>query len=398
MNGGFEAARRRVASGAALLLALMVGAACGDGQATTHDATEHVHEAASHDHHELEADMVVLDSARIAVAGIRVDTVAVVESSALRVTGAITYDQDRYSHIGPKGAGRIVELRADLGSRVRAGQVLALLESAEVGALRAGLAEAETLVRIAGENREREARLEAQGISSRREVLEAEAELARAEAAHRSIREQLRVLGAEGGEGGSFALVAPFDGVVVEKHASRGEVVGPESTLFTVADLSELWIELDIFERDLRRVAPGQRVAVSVEAYPGRVFEGAIVRIGDVVDPATRAVRARVEVRNRDGALKPGMFASAVIRVGGGEPLVVVPQDAVQQTAAGRVVFVPGEHAGEYRAQPVELGDVLEDGRVVVQQGLVPGARVVVAGAFALRSELARGEFGEHSH
>ena len=207
------------------------------------------------------------------------------------------------------------------------------------------------------------------------------------------------LLGAGHGEGGQFAITAPFDGVVVEKHATLGEVASPSDRLFTVADLSRVWIELDIYERDLSRVAVGQPVAVTTAAYPGRTFPGRIVYLGDVLDPERRTVRARVEIPNTGRALKPGMFAKATIQVGGGgAPLVVVPQDAVQEIDGRQVVFVPGERAGEFRPVPVEVGQPLDGGRVAVLSGLAPGSRLVVSGAFLLKSELAKGEIGEHGH
>ena len=345
------------------------------------------------------ADVVVLDSAAVRLGGIQVGEAGTVTTTNLTVTGTITYDANRVSHIGARTDGRVVEVRADLGMRVRRGQALLHLESPQVGQIRAEEREAEALVRIARENFAREQRLEQQGISSRKELLEAEAELRRAEASLQSAEAQLQVLGAGHGTGGHFDIASPFAGVVVARDVSLGEMATPGDTLFTLADLSEVWIELDIFERDLARVRVGQEVVVTTTAYASRTFLGRIVYIGDILDPSKRTVRARVEIPNADGALKPGMFATANIQVGAGGPaLVVVPQDAVQEVEQKQVVFVPGDRMGEFRAVPVEVGETLDGGRVVIRSGLQSGARIVVAGAFALRSELAKGEIGEHGH
>lgn len=349
-------------------------------------------------HYESESPVVTLDSVAISMADIRVGTAAVVETSRLPVTGTITYDQNRVSHIGPRTEGRVIELRADLGSRVQGGQVLAVLESPAVGATRADLHEAEALLRIQTENYGREKRLEAQGISSRKELLDAEAALRRVEAAVQSATERLRTLGAGHGEGGQFAIVAPFAGVIVQKHATLGEVAGPSDQLFTVADLSRLWIELDIFESDLQRVSTDQPVTVGTAAYSGAAFSGRIAYIADVLDPERRTVRARVEVDNPDRLLKPGMFATAEIEVGSGEPVVVVPRQAVQEVEGRQVVWVPGEMQGQFRTNPVEIGAATGDGRVRILSGLAAGTPVVVAGAFTLKAELSKGEFGGHGH
>lgn len=376
-----------------LVGALAIGA-CGGGDAAPA-------ETAAAEEHAGEEGVVVLDTAAIRLGGIQVGEVQSVTTTALAVTGSITFDADRVSHVGSRSNGRIVAVRSDLGAQVARGQALATLESVEVGQIRAEEREAEALLKIAQENYAREQRLAEQGISSRKELLEAEAMLRRAEAALHSAEDRLQVLGAshDHGAGGEFTLVAPFAGVVVARDASLGEMATPADTLFTVADLSEVWIELDIFERDLARVRRGQSVAVLVSAYPSRSFPGRIVYVGDVLDPAKRTVRARVEIPNRDGALKPGMFATANIQVGGGgRPMAVVPQDAVQTVEGKLVVFVPGDAPGEFRTVAVEVGPTTDGNRVVILSGIAPGSRVVTVGAFALRSELSKGEIGEHGH
>lgn len=351
------------------------------------------------EHSENETQEVQLDTMQIRLAAIVVSNAETVTGSGLAVTGTITYDANRVTHIGARTDGRVLALRADLGTRVRRGQVLVELESPEVGGLRADEQEARALVRIASENYARERRLEQQGISSRKELLEAERELRRAEASMRSARARLNVYGATHGTGGHFDLLAPFAGVVVGRDVSLGEMATPADTLLTIADLSRVWIELDVFERDLGRVNLGQPVSVSVTAAPERKFPGRIVYLGDVLDASRRTVRARVEIPNQNGFLRPGMFANASIDVGAGGPVsAAVPAAAVQEVEGEKVVFVPGAGTGQFRAVRIELGEQLDGGRVIIRSGLAPGARVVVAGAFALRSELSKGEIGEGGH
>lgn len=376
---------------------------CGKEAAPTGDAegasaTAEASGAAAKEEHGA-SEVVVLDTAGVRLAGIRLDTASTITTSGLAVTGTITYDANRVSHIGARTEGRVVSLRVPLGARVGAGQTLALLESPAVGQIRAQEREAEELRGIARENFAREQRLAAQGISSRKELLDAEAELRRTEAALRSAEAQLAALGAGHGSGGQFGLTAPFAGIVVARDASIGEMASPTDTLFTVADLSRVWIELNVFERDLARVRVGQSVGVSVTAYPGRTFPGRIVYLGAALDPESRTVPARVEIPNGDRALKPGMFASASIQVSeGGAPVVVVSKDAVQEVEGKSVVFVPGTKPGEFRTVAVEVGEPVGNNRVTILSGLTAGARVVVAGAFALRSELAKSEIGEGGH
>ncbi|MDX2208704.1 MAG: efflux RND transporter periplasmic adaptor subunit [Gemmatimonadales bacterium] len=388
-----KSAVHRHVSLAILLAGGLVAGSCG-GDVPVTDAEAEVHS---------ETEGVTLDTVAIRLSGIQLAVVDSVTTTGLEVTGSITYDANRVSHIGARTNGRIVQMRADLGTRVAAGQVLVILESAAIGQLRAEERQFEELVRIARENHAREQRLSEQGISSRKELLDAEAELRRNEAALRSAEEQLRVLGAghgtdgQFGVGGQFGVAAPFAGVVVAREASLGEMADPSDTLFTVADLSRLWIELDIFERDLANVRTGQTVTVAVTAYPGRTFPGRIVYVGAIVDPVKRTVRARVEIPNPGGALKPGMFATATVQVGGtGAASAVVPQSAVQELQGRKVVFVPGDAAGEFRPVRVVVGATLDGDRIIILSGLAPGSRVVTTGAFALRSELAKGEIDDH--
>ena len=382
----------------AMLFALLAIGACGDKKAETEEAAPVATEAAEGEEHE--AEVVLLDSTALRISNISVASVAFTTAMGLRVTGTITYDANRVSHVGPRIDGRIVRVAADVGSRVGAGQTLAILESPQIGELRVTQREAAALLRIARENYAREQRLEQQGISSRKELLDARADLSRAEASVESAIERLRVMGATGqGSGGQYALTAPFGGIIVARDANLGEMASPSDQLFTVANLTRVWIELDIYERDLSRVRPGQSVQVTTTAYGARTFPGRIVYVGAIVDPEKRTVRARVEIPNANGALRPGMFATARIEVGGaGEPTVTVPQSAIQELEGRKVVFIQGTRAGEFLPVPIVTGETTDDGKVVVVSGLKAGDRIVVSGAFALRSELAKGEIGEHGH
>jgi cobalt-zinc-cadmium efflux system membrane fusion protein len=371
--------------------------ACGEGGAGT--------EAQAPDEHEGESALggsgteVHLDAHALSLSDIELGHATEETAGGLSVTGTITFDQDRVSRVGAKAQGRILNLPAKVGSRVKEGEILAHLESPEVGAIRAEAHEAEALVEISRENHARETRLEAQGISSRRELLEAEAELRRAEAKFQSATERLRVLGADvHGDGGHFDVLSPFAGVVVERAAGRGEVVGTEDDLFTVADLRSLWIELDVYERDLHRATLEQSVGITTEAWPDRIFEGQIVYVADILDTERRTVRARVEVENHDGALKPGMFATATIQSENGHSVVAVPRDAVQTLEGEEVVWVPGEEEGEFFTVLVLLGEELPGDRVEIASGIEPGEVLVIGGAFTLKAELAKGEFGGHAH
>jgi cobalt-zinc-cadmium efflux system membrane fusion protein len=341
---------------------------------------------------------VHLDSVAMEIAGIEVGMAEQVLASEFSVTGRVSFDEDRVSHLGPRTEGYVQDIPGELGADVVPGELLAVLESPEVGARRADLSEARLILQIAEENFERQERLEAQGISSRRELLDAEAELRRSQASVQRASERLIALGASEGEGAEFTLRAPYAGVIVEKHATRGEIVAPTDRLFTVADLSNLWIELDIYERDLPKVREGQSVTVTTSAYPNELFEGIIVYLADILDAERRTVHARVEVENRNRMLRPGMFATASVALPEGTPVVALPRDAVQSVEGTDVVWVPGEEPGEFVGRPVLTGQELPGDRIEILSGLAVDEPVVLSGAFTLKSEHEEGEFGGHAH
>lgn len=362
----------------------------------------HEEEAAATESRPVDGPTTVhLDDEALGLADIELDSARMVPVGGLELTGMITFDQDRVSHVGPKTSGRVVELAARLGDEVVSGQTLAHLESPDVGALRAELDEAASLTAIARERLDRQRRLEEQGISSRREVLTTEAEFHEVVAARESAEERLRVLGASAhGDGGHFDIVSPYSGRVVQRQAGRGEVVGPDDRMFTVADLSLLWLELDAFEHQLSRVAEGSMADVRTPAWPDRVFVGRVAQVDDLLDPSRRSVTVRVEIDNADLRLKPGMFASAVLRPAAGDErrVLSIPRDAVQEVDGGASVWLSTGRPGEYVARRVEVGSELPGSRIEVISGLGSGELLVVRGAFTLKAESSRGDFGGHGH
>lgn len=365
----------------------------------------------AHDEHgeegEHEEGVVELTPEAHARAGIET---AVVQNQALgaelETTGQVGFNEDRLAHVGPRIPGRITEVRATLGQRVRRGETLAVLDSTELGQAKAAYQQARARETLTRETYERERRLAAEKISSEQEALTARAAHLEAAAELRRAQETLRLMGLSasqmGQAGTSLSPVSsPFEGTVVEKDASLGEMVSPEQKLFTVADLSRVWIWIDVFEKDLRRVHQDDEVSVQVDAYPGDTFEGKVSFLTGSVDTATRTVRARITVENQDGRLRPGMFARVRLTdpharpAGPGVP--VVPESALQRQGEEYAVFVP-EGERRYRRREVQTGRRAGDS-VEILGGLKPGERVVVKGVFLLASEAAKETMGGgHSH
>ncbi len=372
-------------------------------------AADGVHAEAEHQAGDESPDRVELPPALVESLGIKTEPVAVRPlGREIRSTAVIEPNGRRIAHVGPRIAGRVVEVTAVLGQEVEEGSVLAELDSLELGRAKADYLKAKADVEVARAEYEREKRLWEQNISSEKDYLEARGRYVRAVTQLQASREALRLLGLGDEEidalrwgGGDdhppshFPLLSPFAGTVIEKHIVLGELIRPDDKPFTIADLSTVWIQIAVHEKDLPYVRPGAKVKVRVEAYPDEVFEGEVTYVSDTVDEETRTARARVEIANRRRLLKPGMFATATLAVpekAGGRG-VVVPLTAVHTVRGRKVAFVK-EGSSVFVARPLRIGRATER-YVEVLEGLEPGREVVVEGGFHIKSILLKEELAE---
>lgn len=340
-----------------------------------------------------------LSAEEIKTAGIILEALQAQEvNEQVSVTATIRADQDRLAHVSPRVSARIVRVDASLGQRIKAGQTLAVLDSLEVGEAHSAYLQATTQLEVTKADFERAEKLHGEQIIAQKDHLRAHAEYQKAKAAQRAAEDKLRMLGVNTAQSptgkavSTFPLTTPFAGTVIEKHAILGELAQPDKTVFTVADLSRLWIEANLFEKDLGKVRVGADAIVTVAAYPNEAFKGKLTYIASVMDKETRTVQARVEVANADGRLKPEMFATAAIQAGAKGKALLLPEDAVVLMQGQPTVFVE-EHGG-FEPRPVQLGDKLR-GRVVIKAGLEAGAMVVTAGAYALKARILKSQLGE---
>jgi cobalt-zinc-cadmium efflux system membrane fusion protein len=343
---------------------------------------------------------LTLTSDEAARAGIKVEEIkAQVQGESLVVTATIHPNQERVAKVSARIPGRITSAPAKLGDRVRAGQVLATLESVEVGEAHAAGLQAQAELRIAEADFKRAELLNAEEIIPRKDFLRAQADRDKANAAVRTTADRLRLLGGAPAAAGSpvagFTVSAPFAGVVVEKTLTVGGLANPSDPLFTVADLSQVWIQAALPEVALAKVRLGANAEVSVMAYPGQIFKGKVGHIGALLDKETRTVAARIEVANADGRLKPEMFATATITVAGDTRQVIsLPDEAIVLLDGQPNVFV--FDAGAYEARQVEPGDRIA-GRTLLKSGVKPGDQVVTSGAYALKARKLKSQLG-HGH
>ena len=336
-------------------------------------------------------------------------------------TGKILIPENGVAVIGPVNAGRIVRLYAGQGTRVRKGQKLADLESADIdqaeadylkaladyqNALRSSAAE----IKLAQESYDRNKLLYEQKITAGKNLQSAEHDLEVAKAAGENsvngtkaaltaARRHLLILGLSDATidalakktdlAATFSLNSPIDGIVVERNATVGASVGTDANLFKIIDLSRVWIDADVFEKDLPRVRPGQEVKLKVTAFPESTFSGKVILINSVLDPETRTVKVRTEVANPDGRLKPDMFANVQIITDVNRAAVSIPQSAVLNDEGKTIVFVADGDG--YKKRQVQAG-IRNNDRVEIVDGLSAGDKVVVKGNYLLLEQSKPGQ------
>ena len=385
-----------------LIPSLLVAAICGGCKKNANapnpaSAPASTTTAASAQSHAIETEVVALQP----IAGI------------IRATGKILVSENRVAMIGPVHEGRLVALYAGQGSRVAKGQRLADLDSADIDE-----AESDYLKALAeSENARRTSAAElklAQATYDRTKVLyektitagknlqsaEHDLEVAKASAANNlastkaalaAARRHLLILGlkdsaidalaSKSNLASVFSLTSPIEGIVVERNATIGATVGTDANLFKIIDLSRVWIDANVFEKDLQRVKLGQEVKVFVPAFTGTTFSGKVILVSSVVDPDTRSVKVRTEVPNGDGRLKPDMFANVEIVTDLRRAAISIPQSAVLTDGGKTVVFVMD--GNNFTKRVVTTGMQGGD-RIEIIEGLKEGETVVVKGNYLL--------------
>jgi cobalt-zinc-cadmium efflux system membrane fusion protein len=431
----------------------------GDKKITANVNTEHKDE----DEH-AEGQEVELSEEALAAAGVEIVDVSERAAVALlRVTGTVEANQQQTQQVTPLVLGRVERVTVALGDRVRAGAVLAIISSPEVAEMHGKLHEAETRFTLAeqsyarvqqAENRssvlQAKARLDEaeatlrrtrklvelgagagkdltaaeaayktakaeydyqSNISINREVQEAraEVEISRVEALH--LRNSLRALGATIDEGkhatrhdtSTIALVAPVSGTVTERLVNAGAGIEAGKPLFTISNISTLWVIANVPEAQVGNLRVGTPAEVRSAAIGSNAISGRITYIDPILNEETRTARVRIEVANQNEMLKVGMFVEVGFETGAsgiGSTVateLVIPDEAVQRLGERSVVFVPKDEPGHFEVRDVEVGGTVDGYRRIIS-GLALGDRVVSKGSFTLKTQLMKGEMGEHSH
>jgi multidrug efflux pump subunit AcrA (membrane-fusion protein) len=337
----------------------------------------------------------------------------------LRATARLTQDDNRTWRVGAITEGRVVQVLANPGDVVKQGQVLARLHSHDIHEARAEyrkalgeLARLQAVRDAARKLRDRAKRLYQLKAGALEQVEHAEIELRNAETSlaneqievERTRNHLVEFLGipaehtahdkpGHNDEDDYIPVRSPESGVVLTRNVTPGAVVTPSVDLFLISDLSRIWAIAEVNEEHLSKLRPGMPARVFVQAYGEEAFPGRIGKLGEALDPATRTVKVRIELANRRGRLKPEMYASCEIEMGGSESALFVPQEAMQEVRGQNVVFVRTA-ADRFELRPVEPGRALL-GSLEIRRGVSPGEVVVSRAAFVLKSEFLKASMAE---
>jgi cobalt-zinc-cadmium efflux system membrane fusion protein len=355
---------------------------------------DHAQEGAAAEH--AEEGHIELSAEQITAAGIQLTEARAQNiSRGLPFPGEVRFDEDRTAHVVPRVPGVVEAVAVNLGQTVKKGQLLAVIASQQISDQRSEQAAAQRRLTLARTTYEREKKLWQDKISAEQDFLQARQALQEAEIAVSNARQKISVLsGSVVATGGNrYELRAPFDGVVVEKHLTPGEVVDEATAAFTLSDLSRVWVTFGVSPKDLNKVQVGKAVTVSAPELNAEVV-GSVAYVGSLLGEQTRTATVRVTLENPRGSWRPGLFVTALVATDSREAKVAVPETAIQTVEDKPTVFVRTDDGFEARA--VELGSRAA-GHVEVTQGLEAGAQVASAGSFVLKSELGKAS-AEHSH
>ncbi len=338
---------------------------------------------------------------------------------------------DQIADIGTLISGRVSRIFVTQGQRVKKGQPLLEIIGPDIGEIKGEYIRTRAALELARANYERQKKLLEENITSRRAFYEAQAAYEEAKAAFSAADQKLHSIGISDEEAehlidsitiesekkshperkvlASLVITSPIDGMVGRFNVKLGQMVEPNTDVMEVVDIRQVWVVADIYEKDLSIVRLGQRVEVVTEAYPDEVFPGQLEYISPVVEEETRTVKVRSTVDNPDFKLKPEMFATMRIFSEAIQPSIVVPETAVENDGKNEFVFVLADDADDndgatdgeahytFRQVLIKTG-IRKDGLVEVLAGLKGDEKIVVDGAFFLKSELMKESIESEEH
>ena len=343
------------------------------------------------------------------------------EAMSLHSTAMVKMDENRLFHISSFVSGRVIQENAELGQTVRAGQTLAVVQNLEVAKIQANyihelhsneieVSQARTIYGLAQSKLQRERQMWQEGVSPQRDYQQAVADekIAKTDLEGK-LEHRLHLRSETGALLSAYGLKptgahterittgspihAPKGGVLVKKNVTVGDMVTPETVMYEVADLSQVWLDMTIYPQDIEEVRAGQPLTFTTDSVPGKVFSGQVDYVQPSAQSGNATYVARAYLHNPDALLKPGIYGQARIDRQLTENRLIVPEAAVQRYGRETFVFTPVGN-NRFHKQTVILGEKVTDG-FVLREGLSADAQVVGNGSFVLKAELLKTQFAE---
>jgi cobalt-zinc-cadmium efflux system membrane fusion protein len=370
-----------------------------------HEHHEDHEEHAGHDEPELNFSAAQLQEFDIKLAQAKSGVI----NKTLNLTGEVVVAPERLFHIVPRVSGVVRKVFKHLGDKVMAGDLLATLSSRELANAKAEFVAAESLLQLANTNLKRERNLYKSNITAKRNYLaaqqvQAEMSIKRKAAEQRLLaiglteKSILAVLRHVDKDLTLYELRAPADGVIIEKHAVQGEVLNTNTRSFTVADLSQVWVNLTVYQKDLSFIYQGQQVLISTHfgiTDKKTVSRSHISWLSPTLNEKTRSATARVVIDNPKGYWRPGLFVNATVAIAKKQADIVIPLTALQTVDGQTSIFVQHDDGG-FELKAVQIGRK-DFQQVEIIQGLKAGQTYVSQNAFSLKAQMQKGSFG-HGH
>lgn len=395
----------------ALIIGIVIGAVAVKviGENAGHEEKKHAearHEEDRHDEGE-HGKAVKLDAEDMAEFGIEVKEASSGRISIIReLPGEIVPNADKLAHIAPRITGMVAEVRKNLGDSVKAGEVLAVIDSKEFADIKAAYLAAHKRVEIAKTKMQREEMLWKKQISPELDYLDAKKALDESHIELDSAKQKLHAMGLSNAElvklptqtgmgYSKYALRAPFSGTVIEKNITRGAFLKEDAAAFVIADLSNVWVNIGVYQKDMPYVKTGQTVTVSTGQ---KILESKakIIYVSSTSGEQTRTAMARIVLPNKDGQLRPGLFVTAKLVIDEADAPIMIPKTAVVTEGEKTEIFIETNEG--FRLQTVTLGRT-DDLYAEVTAGLDLRQRYVAKGSFTLKAQLSKGAFGDgHGH
>lgn len=366
------------------------------------EANPHGH---TDEHGHQEENIIPLTSDQIKDLGIQTKIAGPGQLSVtISTRGKIILHPDRLAHILPKISGVAKEAHKNIGNHVKEGEILAILESREMADIKASYLAAKEKESLALSLLDREKRLHEKKVSAEQDYLNAKSAYQEAKINVQLAEQKLHAFGIEDEEikGLSnehnpnlriYDIRSPVDGIVIARHITKGEFIENTTTIYEIADLSTIWIEIGIYPKDLVRVKEGQMVDIS-RPIDGKISQAKIIYLSPIIQDETITAKAVAEMENSSGNWRPGSFVKVNIATENAYAPIVVPKEAIQEIEGKEFVFVRIPEGFEKRQAQIGVGD---KENVEILSGLSAGEEYASSKTFLLKADLSKKE-AEHEH